>query len=290
MYLIYVDESGNTGARLDDTQQPVHFLAAVFVSEEVWIDGHEYWRDEVLRLTWERSDAAGVPRPPELHAADLYHGTRYFRGIPRSDREQIIRAALSALGRYGLDVVYAACHKQRLSWQDDAPSYVGPLRDFEQRWFHGNIDEIERLDALNQREVPGAVAWSLLLAGCDAHLSPPTRDVEARGIVIADRTRLQGFARRSVRATADILRDLYEAESSDQNVTIPLFFTLLDTVHFVDSIESPYIQLADLVAYFIMRAWRAGDWCAPGHEPHYDQFVRPAIRRAYHHRVQQNDG
>jgi Protein of unknown function (DUF3800) len=34
MYLIYLDESGNTGNNLQETQQPVFVLAALLVPEE----------------------------------------------------------------------------------------------------------------------------------------------------------------------------------------------------------------------------------------------------------------
>jgi hypothetical protein len=53
---------------------------------------------------------------------------------------------------------------------------------------------------------------------------------------------------------------------------------LLDTVHFVASWESPYIQLADLGAYFTMRAWRAGGWKKPGADAHYNHFIAPAVK------------
>mgnify|MGYP000922525510 CR=1 FL=1 len=35
MWLTYVDESGNTGAKLDDPNQPYHVLAAISVREDV---------------------------------------------------------------------------------------------------------------------------------------------------------------------------------------------------------------------------------------------------------------
>jgi hypothetical protein len=269
MYLIYVDESGNTGAKLDDSQQPVHFLAAVFVSEEAWLDGYEYWRNQVL----------GLPRaltgPPELHAAEVYHGTGRFREIPRSEREELIRAVLSILRDFQLDVVYSACHKKRLRLQDRQTQEAQVQR-------YMLVDRF--LDPGDKPELPGALAWSLLLSGCDGQLARLSAGEPAHGLVIADRSKLQRFAQRTLRASELILlADHSGPPSWDEVAEDQVFVHLLDTVHFVDSRDSPYIQLADFVAYFIMRAWRAGNWERPGPEPHYDEFVRPAIRGAYHY-------
>jgi hypothetical protein len=288
MHLIYVDESGNTGANLDDAEQPVYFLAAVFVSEDAWMGCHQYWRNQVLGLTRELAHGRGIECPPELHAADVYHGTRCFRGIARPDRERIIRAVLSTL-QHPLDVVYAACHKKQLGlheWDDQ----VEGARWFVERflWYP---EHIWAPDGSLYPELPGALAWSLLLPACNAHLARLAKEGPAHGLVIADRSTLQDFARRTVRATELIsLADHAGPLSEDEIVEDQVFVNLLDTVHFVDSHESPCIQLADFVAYFIMRAWRAGNWERPGPEPHYDEFVRPAVRGAYHYPQENNDG
>lgn len=198
----------------------------------------------------------------------------------RGKREQIIRAALSTLQHYRLDVIYSACHKKRLASQD----WQGQV---ERRWLVERFlypGQIGRPAEPLQPELPGALTWSLLLPGCSAHLAGVAAGGPAHGLLIADRSKLQDYARRSVRATELIsLVDHPGPLSEDEVLEDQVFLNLLDTVHFVDSHESPYIQLADFVAYFIMRAWRAGTWEAPGPEAHYDELVRPAIRRAYHY-------
>jgi len=37
MYLIYFDESGNTGNKLNDPQQPLFVLCALAVPEDKWL-------------------------------------------------------------------------------------------------------------------------------------------------------------------------------------------------------------------------------------------------------------
>ena len=36
MYLVYLDESGNTGLNFNDPQQPVFLLCALIVEEQCW--------------------------------------------------------------------------------------------------------------------------------------------------------------------------------------------------------------------------------------------------------------
>lgn len=67
MWLCYIDESGNTGRRLDDPDQPIHWMAAVLVPET-----------KVLELTnaLDRIIGDALPGNPsaELHAVQLHSG------------------------------------------------------------------------------------------------------------------------------------------------------------------------------------------------------------------------
>ena len=202
--------------------------------------------------------------------------------MPLSAREQIIRAVLSTLKHHRLDVIYSACDKKRLASQDpqDWGTQVERWRLIDRFLCPGQI--VPSREQPLQLELPGALAWSLLLLGCSAHLARVQTGGPTHGLVIADQSKLKDFARRSVRATELIsLADHLGVPSWDEIMEDQVFVHLLDTVHFVDSRESPYIQLVDFVAYFIMRAWRAGNWEEPGKEPHYDEFVRPSVRRVY---------
>jgi hypothetical protein len=280
MYLVYVDESGNTGGNLLDPQQPVHFLAAVFVPEEVWQTGYRHWR-AVVRPVAERScDAAGLALPGELHAVELYHGSGAFRGVPREERQRIITAALRMLPEYRLDVAYSACSKARLQ-REGMRLQLWPERALASG-AGGEMSE----------QQPGAFAWFYLLSACQFHLQQMAP--QGRALLIADSSVLAPFVRRAIRGHG--LAFAPEGRGLPFGGEPPLmieetFTNLLDTVHFVDSHESPYIQLADFVAYFIMRAWRAGNWEQPGSEPHYDEFIRPSVRQCFlYFPPKQNDG
>jgi len=73
MNLVYIDESGNTGLNLKDTQQPVFLLAAMVLPESKWFSlersflniSKEYFGDP-------------LPDPFEIHAKDLKNGRGVF--------------------------------------------------------------------------------------------------------------------------------------------------------------------------------------------------------------------
>ena len=43
MYLMYSDESGNTGTDLDNKQQPIFALAGIIVKDEKWHKINDYF-------------------------------------------------------------------------------------------------------------------------------------------------------------------------------------------------------------------------------------------------------
>ena len=65
MHLVYLDESGNTGTNLNDTEQPIFLLAALIVPEAVW---------QPLERDLEEAIGRHVPTMAdgdEVHATDL---------------------------------------------------------------------------------------------------------------------------------------------------------------------------------------------------------------------------
>ncbi len=53
MHLIYLDESGNTGGNLGDSEQPVFLLGALMVPEECWQDLERDLDDDLgLNQAW----------------------------------------------------------------------------------------------------------------------------------------------------------------------------------------------------------------------------------------------
>ena len=106
MHLIYLDESGNTGQRLNDPQQPIFVLGGLIVHEECW-QGLE--RDLVESLG-RHLPAIDWPKF-EIHGTDLRNGSGGFRRVEPGVRIALRDDWLGIASRHKLGFAYAAIDK-----------------------------------------------------------------------------------------------------------------------------------------------------------------------------------
>ncbi len=108
MYLIYFDESGNTGNNLNDSQQPIFVLCALIVPESKWLQVERDLHAEIENLL-------PSPRPVdfEVHATDLQSGRRWFKTIPLTDRVAFRDAWLSIAVNHDLKLIYRSIIKKK---------------------------------------------------------------------------------------------------------------------------------------------------------------------------------
>ena len=64
MYLIYFDESGNTGNNLNDAQQPVFVLCALAVPKDKWLQVEQDLHAEIERSFPRHSRTISRYTPP----------------------------------------------------------------------------------------------------------------------------------------------------------------------------------------------------------------------------------
>lgn len=142
MLICYLDEAGNTGLRLDDPNQPLHFIAAVMVRE-----------DRVREMTDRLDELAGrapttVPLT-EYHAYDLFHGEGVWEGLYPRQRIAEYEKALLVLDDVCADVAYASVNKPVLAEKDyDSPNphtfALQFLSEKIERWLRGRSDVLGR--------------------------------------------------------------------------------------------------------------------------------------------------
>ena len=76
MNLVYIDESGNTGLNLKDSQQPVFLLAAVILPESKWFPLEKLFLDTLRKYFGDP-----LPSPIEIQAKDLKSGRGVFESL-----------------------------------------------------------------------------------------------------------------------------------------------------------------------------------------------------------------
>jgi hypothetical protein len=117
VYLIYLDESGNTGSRLDDPQQPIHTIVGVIVRDRHW-HTCESQMNGIIEDYIPPADRQGF----EFHTSDLFQGRRYFAGWQWVVREEILNRLIGIITNCNLPMIYGAVHKPRLAAQYAYPA------------------------------------------------------------------------------------------------------------------------------------------------------------------------
>ena len=117
MYLIYFDESGNTGNNLNDPQQPLFILCALAVPEDKWLQV-----EQDLQVETEKFFPSPRPDDFEIHATDLTSARRWFKSISLADRLAFRDAWFSVAVKHQLRIIYRAIAKKRF-----------------ERWIHADV-------------------------------------------------------------------------------------------------------------------------------------------------------
>ena len=108
MYLIYLDESGNSGTNLHESQQPVFVLCALVVPEGKWLP-----IEIELQASIDRFFPHPRPEDFEVHANELINPRGFFRTIPIKHRLEFLENWMQIAARNELKVIYRAIVKKR---------------------------------------------------------------------------------------------------------------------------------------------------------------------------------
>jgi len=138
MLICYLDESGNTGKRLNDPDQPIHLLAAVMVRED-------RLREMADRLN-DLADAAPTSEPlVEYHGDQLFHGTGPWQGTSPDLRIREYSKALSVMSEVDAGVAHASINKPLLvGGQNPHLLALQFLTEKIERWLRRQRDELSK--------------------------------------------------------------------------------------------------------------------------------------------------
>ena len=216
MLISYLDESGNTGKRLDDPVQPHHYVAAVLVRED-------RIRDMTARLDSLAHVAPTTTPLGEYRGSEIFSGLGSWADVPPRQRIAEYKRALAVLHDIDAVVAQVSIDKPRLAARHPAcrpnPHLFALqfLLEEVERWV------VRQADPLSRR----------ILQVADENDEQEEEVVDLMGQMLTG-----GGPIREPTATA-----------------IPLH-RFVENIHFVRSERSRGIQLADLVAFILRRcAW-----------------------------------
>ncbi|MXV18630.1 DUF3800 domain-containing protein [Deinococcus xianganensis] len=228
MHLIYVDEYGTSGGRLDNSDEPYFSLTACIVDEKNWNKLEEDMMALQRRAIAELTDLGNPPLEKfEFHAAEMMQGKKAFKGMPIESQifyaEEILKIAVDN------DVKYIAVgvNKANLFVHHDMITKL-TLR-------HPDIENVKTI--LKARMSPYSLCFCSMLSILGKWLES---EIE-RGVLIFDEHSEYGRlgslrSYSNSRTDGKMLKNILAAPFfSDSKVHIPL-------------------QIADLVSYLSGRA------------------------------------
>lgn len=220
MLICYLDESGNTGFRLDDTNQPFHVIAAVIVRED-------RVREMTSQLDYLASQAPTLEPLTEYRGSELFGGSGNWKGVAPTQRIEEYAKALAVLGKVEAGVVYSSINKPALEKKQ-----------------------------YNPKPNPHLIALQFLIEKLEKWIKGPDiqKDVlSQRALLVADENHEQE------QYSIDLISEM-QAAGGPIGAIYGLDITpdhLVDTIYFDRSERNRGIQLADLVAYILNRHQKA---------------------------------
>jgi hypothetical protein len=110
MNLVYIDESGNTGLNLKDSQQPVFLLAAMILPESKW-----FLLEELFFNTARKYFGDELPSPFEIQAKDLKSGRGVFKNLTLAQQLSFRDELLKLLLDNKIAVIYMRIIKSKFA-------------------------------------------------------------------------------------------------------------------------------------------------------------------------------
>ena len=105
MKLIYIDDSGNTGKRLDDTLQPLFVLGGFIIDEDTWKHVDQEMYDIKTKYDIEEL---------EIHSIEIMNGKKGtpYKHWDYAKKLTFFAEVLGLIGKYDLKVIYFSVKKE----------------------------------------------------------------------------------------------------------------------------------------------------------------------------------
>lgn len=107
MYILYADESGNTGTDYDNKQQPIFVLSGILVNETNWHNINNYFNKEKIKI-WSLFETN------EIHTADIFNPRRnsIFRHDNWIQNLEILEKLVNLILKLDISAMFIAIDKK----------------------------------------------------------------------------------------------------------------------------------------------------------------------------------
>jgi hypothetical protein len=234
MHLTYFDSAGNTGLNLEDLQQPFYTMVGLICHKLKW---------QAVNNDFEKILDNYVPnrdrKKLEVHTVELYRSKGEWRslGIPKC--KSLIYDLLDLIPKHNLKIAYStikklaykkSCEEHKLSLEHPCEISLFFISQMVEKYLRGEgVEGLGMLIGDKEKEIEETLCDSLnYYRSSEFSNWIKSQEQEAGGKI------------------------------SFQSVE-----RIIETIHFVDSHKSTFIQLTDLCAYFINRYYFKGQKPSP---------------------------
>ena len=233
MHLVYMGQSGKTGASASDPSQPHEVVAGLMLHETQSISVNGEFDSLCRRHLGAPLGEDGAPR--QIRPVDLFQGLRHFSSWPPERRSELIQDCLNILIRRETPVISSFLSKQDLA------------------------------EARSNASSPAALLWSnpiepvmsRFLFALSMYLDEMSMATLNHDQIMSGQLPVSQFAMVVAQEGANIEpRFMAEFLRSDEGIDAT---GLHESFSFVNAEDSPGMQLANLCAYFTRRWLQAPD-------------------------------
>ncbi len=233
MYLIYFDSAGNTGTNYDDLQQPFYTMVGLVCHDLKWQSVDSNFT-KIIDNYLPGRDKANF----EVHAVELYRAKGVWRSLGIEKCKSLIYDLLDLLVKHDLKLVYCTLSKAQLK---------EIIKESEFSLDHPSDMTLFFLSQMIEKFLrkQGSEVLGMLIGDKEKEIEETLCDSlnHYRSLAFTD--------------------SIKEIEKSGAKTSFQLIERIIETIHFVDSHKSSFIQLTDLCTYFINRYYFKGQNTSP---------------------------
>jgi hypothetical protein len=219
MYLLYVDESGDSGDPTNSGSSQFLILGAAALFEGKWSSVDRDLRSLIDRFFPQ------PPRPKEIHLTDLRSGRKAYRRLTQAQRTDLTNEVCQlAYNLLPSELTMFVIIADKKFWYG-----LNPGKNFEDLYATMFEDLSSRFDLYLRRKY--------------------AEGTPCKGVIIADEHK------ESLSIALKTNHKLFQREGNRWAT----LYNLIETVFFLSSHESPGLQLADLTSFAAWRLVTAGD-------------------------------
>lgn len=107
MYIMYADESGNTGSDLDNKKQPIFVLSGILVETNKWHHINDYFNRKKIEIL-------PILKNTEIHTTELFNSSKksVFRQFSWQENFKTIEKLIDVISELDINVYYIAIDKK----------------------------------------------------------------------------------------------------------------------------------------------------------------------------------